>query len=314
MEACHSNIVLVIEGRDSARAIAPFAANRWPGRRVILVYTRSLALLEFRYPDGLTEADYPYVGEPAWRLSDSEWATSDFVVELLNGELVKTDLDPFQVIKSAGEIWFAAHPGFSGAHSFEVLLTHCLGADEATRERPALILTAKWESKFTRVVDTTTTEDPKYRQWSAKGRARQFFNYNFDLNSEALLTESLRKVGVDVSEFRMNEYCLQFLYWLRRQPTLSEGENSTQVKKWVGSGRYQIKLRNMGMLAFQDRLAVITDRGNDFLNLLHPDCENPDRVALLDAWHADWPNSKEQMSSYLRTFFGKQLQYRPAAR
>ena len=57
MEVSQSNVVLIIEGRDSARAIAPFAANRWPGRQVLLVYTRSLALLEFRYPDGLTEAD-----------------------------------------------------------------------------------------------------------------------------------------------------------------------------------------------------------------------------------------------------------------
>jgi hypothetical protein len=312
MEVSQSNVVLVMEGRDNARDIAPFAAERWPGRQVLVVYTRSLALFEFRYPEGLTEADYPYVGEPGWKLRDSEWAKSDFVVELLNGELEKTELDPFQVIKSAGEIWFAAHPGFSGANSFEVLLTHCLGAEEARRERPALILTAIWESKICRVLEITTTEDPKYRQWSAKGRARHFFDYNFNINSQALLTDCLRKVGVDDSNPRMDEYSLQFLYWIRKRYFMAE--NLSSGKEWVGSGRSQIKLRNMGLLAFQHGLAVITVWGNDFLNLLHPDCENPDRVALQDAWHADWPNSKEQMSSYLREFFGKQLEYKAAAR
>jgi hypothetical protein len=233
---------------------------------------------------------------------------------MLNGEVVKKDLDPFQVIKSAGEIWFAGHPGFAGANSFEVLLTQCLGADEATKERPALILTEAYGSDIARVLDTTTTEDPIFRGWSAKGWARQYFNYNFNVNSEALITECLRKVGVNVSDIGMDEYCLQFLYWLRKQPALSEGQNFTSVAKWVGSGRYQIQLRNMGLLAFQDRRAVITERGKEFLNLLHPDCEDPDRVARQDAWHADWPNSKDQMSSYLRTFFGNQLEYKPAAR
>jgi hypothetical protein len=311
MEAQQSNIVLVMEGHDNARDIAPFAAERWPGRQVLVVYTRSLALFEFRYPEGLTEADIPYIGEPAWKLRDSEWPISSFVAELLNDKVVETELDPFQVIKSAGEIWFAAHPGFSGANSFEVLLTHCLGADEATRERPALILTARWESKICRVLEITTTEDPKFRQWSAKGRARQFFNFNFNLNSKAVLTDCLRKVGVDDSD-SMDEYCLQFLYWLRKR--LFIGKENLSGKEWVGSGRSQIKLRKMGLLTFQRGEAVITVWGNDFLKLLHPDCENPYRVAQQAAWPADWPNSKEQMTSYLRTFFDKQLQYTSAAR
>lgn len=314
MEASQSNIVLVMEDRAKARAIANFAEKRWPGRQVLVVYTHYSALFEFHYPEGLTDADYPYVGEPAWKVSNSESAISGFVAEMLNGEVVKKDLDPFQVIKSAGEIWFAGHPGFSGANSFEVLLTQCLGADEAAKERPALILSEAYGSGITQVLDTTTTEDPIFREWSAKGWAWQFFDYNFNVNSEALITECLRKVGANVSDIGMDEYCLQFLYWLRKQPPLSEGQIFTSVAKWVGSGRYQIQLRNMGLLVFQDRLAVITDRGNEFLNLLHPDCEDPDRETRHKAWAADWPNSKDQMSSYLRTFFGKQLEYKPAAR
>lgn len=314
MEASQSNIVLVMEDRAKARDIAPFAEKRWPGRQVLVVFTHYSALFEFRYPEGLADVDYPYVGEPAWKVSDSESPISGFVAEMLNGEVVKKDLDPFQVIKSAAEIWFAGHPGFSGANSFEVLLTQCLGAYEAAKERPALILSEAYGSGITQVLDTTTTADPIFRGWSAKGRAMEFFNYNFNVNSGALFTECLRKVGANVSDIGMDEYCLQFLYWIRKQPTLSEGQNLTSVARWVGSGRYQIQLRNMGLLAFQDRRAVITERGKEFLSLLHPDCEDPDREARHKAWAADWPNSKEQMGAYLRTFFGKQLHYTPAAR
>jgi hypothetical protein len=231
------------------------------------------------------------------------------------------------VVKSAGEVWFACDPDHSGANAYDVLLTQCLGADEASKGRPALILRSYIEADIIRTLyNPTTTADPQFREWSNQGAAKRFFDYNFNVNSLALFGDCLRKVGVDTSDFGMSKYGLQLLYWQRGQEPLSEGRIIRSMEDWVGTGRYQpcgigsaasrasimTQLRRAGLTAYEDRLTVITDRGNDFLNLLHPDCEDPDLSARLAAWQADWPNSKAPMARYLRTFFGKQSRFKPA--
>jgi hypothetical protein len=250
------------------------------------------------------------------------------VVELINGQVNQTKLNPFEVIAGAGEIWFGCDPDHSGANGYDVLLTQCLGAEEAAKERPALIFRSMADEDIIRMLATpTTTADPRYREWSNKGHAKRFFDFNFNVNSLALFGDCLRKVGVDTSDFGMSKYALQLLYWLRGQQPLSEGRICWSMDKWTGTGRYEpfeigspasrasivTQLRTAGLTAFQDNLTVITERGNDFLNLLHPDCEDPDLSARLDSWQADWPNSKAAMSRYLRTFFGKQSRFKPVS-
>jgi hypothetical protein len=328
MATTQPSIVLVLEKPMQSRAIAPFVAERWPGRKVLAVYTFYLGLYEFRYPRGLSHGDFPYVGEPSWKVRDFGWPEAGFTLEFVNGEIVKTGLDPIQVVKSADEVWFSCDPDHSGANAFDVLLAQCFSADEAARERPALIFTSMADEDIIRMLaKPTTTADPKYREWSNRGSAKRFFDFNFNVNSLALFGDCLRKVGVDTSDFGMSKYALQLLYWLRGQQPLSEGRICWSMDKWTGTGRYQpfeigspasrasivTQLRTAGLTAFQDKLTVITERGNDFLNLLHPDCEDPDLSARLATWQSDWPNSKAAMSRYLRTFFGKQSRFKPVS-
>ena len=333
MEISPSNIVLVMEKPSQARAIAPLVAGRWPGRQVLVVFTLYLGLYEFRYPRGLSHGDFPYVGEPTWKVrnfgdsGDSGPRPLSFAFDLTNGQMNHTTLNPLEVVTSAGELWFACDPDHSGANAFDVLLTQCLGAEEAAKTYPSLILHALDDGSVIRSFETpSTTADPAYREWSNKGLAKRFFDYNFNVNSLALFGDCLRKVGVDTSDFGLSKYALQLLYWQRSQEPLSEGRIIRLMEDWVGTGRYKpcgigsvasrssimMQLRRAGLTAYEDRLTLITDRGNDFLNLLHPDCEDPDLSARLAAWQADWPNSKAAMARYLRTFFGKQARFKPA--
>ena len=327
METNQPSIVLVLEKPMQSRAIAPFVAARWPGRKVLAVYTFYLGLYEFRYPRGLSHSDFPYVGEPSWKVRDFGWPEAGFTLEFINGEIVHTRLDPIKVVKSADEVWFACDPDHSGANGFDVLLSQCLGEEEAAKERPALVFRSLVEEDVIRTLDIpTTTADPRYREWSNKGHAKRFFDYNFNVNSLALFGDCLRKVGVDTSDFGMSKYALQLLYWLCGQEPLSEGRICWSMDKWTGTGRYTpfgigspasrapiiTQLRSAGLTAYQDKLTVITDRGNDFLDQLHPDCEDADLSARLATWQADWPNSKAPMTRYLRTFFGKQARFKPA--
>lgn len=334
MEISQSNVVLVMEKPSQARAVAPFVAGRWPGRQVLVVFTLYLGLYEFRYPRGLSHADFPYVGEPAWKVRDFGDAGDpgprplSFAFDLTHGQINQTKLNPFEVVASAGELWFACDPDHSGANGFDVLVTECLGVEAAAKEYPALILHSLDGESVKQALQTpATTADPAYREWSDKGWAKRYFDYNFNVNSLALFGECLRKVGIDTSDFGMSKYGLQLLYWLRGQEPISEGCILNSMDQWSGTGRYHphglgssasrasimTQLRRAGLSAYQDRLTTITDRGNEFLNLLHPDCEDPDLSARLAAWQADWPNSKDKMSRYLRTFFGKQSRFKPAS-
>lgn len=315
MDVSQSNIVLVMDKRSQANAIAPYAAKRWPGRQVFVVFTLYKGFYEFSYPQGLSRDDFPFLVRPEWKVRDFEWSDYRFVVELLNGEAEETDLDPFQTIKRAGEICFACNPGRSGVNAFEVLLTECLGADEAAKERPALILDSMLEESIIRAFDApSTTANPQFLEWSKHGWAMAFFHFNFNVNSKALFGECLRKVGVDTSDFTLTYNCLELLYRLRKQRPVSECQDVTPLADLTGTGRYQIQLRKIGLLAYQDRVAVITDRGHEFLNMLHPDCEDPELPDWLAFLQSDWPYSTGKMMRYLDAFFRNQLEYKPAAR
>ncbi|WP_274644252.1 hypothetical protein [Pseudomonas serbica] len=335
METTQPSIVLVMEKPSQARAVAPFVAGRWPGRQVLAVFTLYLGLYEFRYPRGLAYGDFPYVGEPAWKVRDFGDSGDpgprplSFAFDLTDGQINHTKLSPFEVVANAGELWFACDPDHSGANAFDVLLAKCLGAEATAKEYPSLILHALDGGSVVRAMETpSTTADLAYREWSNRGWAKRFFDYNYNVNSLGLFGDCLRKVGVDTSDFGMSKYGLQLLYWMRGQEPLSEGRIMKSMDDWTGTGRYEpfgigspasrasiiTQLRRAGLTAYQDKLTVITERGNDFLNLLHPDCEDPDLSARLDAWQSDWPNSKAPMTRYLRTFFGKQARFKSAAR
>jgi len=57
---------------------------------------------------------------------------------------------------------------------------------------------------------------------------------------------------------------------------------------------------------------AISDKGRALLDLLHPDCEDADLPFRLDAWFREGlSGSQARIDSYLRTFFGNQMQFRP---
>lgn len=324
-----SSVLLVMEKPSQLKAIAPLVAARWPGRPVFAVMTFYLGLYEFRYPRGLGFSDLPFVSDPTWKIRDFGWENQCFVVELTNGQYERTELCPFEVVKSGAEIWFGCDPDSSGANGYERLLTECLGLEAAAQERPAMIIQSLDHASLQRTLtEPNSTASPMFRSWANAGDAKRFFDYNFNVNSLAILGDCLRKVGVDTEEFGMSKYALQTLYGLRGVAPLSEGRLIHRMDKWPGTGRYPIcelgspasrssilaQLKTAGLVTYEGRLVALSDRGHDFLNLLHPDCEDADLPARLEAWKKDWPNSKPKITRYLRTFFGKQLRYKPLVR
>jgi hypothetical protein len=60
-----------------------------------------------------------------------------------------------------------------------------------------------------------------------------------------------------------------------------------------------------------DRTEVsISPRGESFLGLLHPDCEDPDLPARIDNWMTKgFDASRPVIDRYTKTYFGKQMRF-----
>lgn len=321
-----SNIVFVMEKLYHARQLSPHITCRWPGVKVFAILTRYLGLYEFRYPRGLKFSDFPYISDPSWQPRIFEGAPQSKVVELVNGNVRNTDLEPTDILTPSGTIWYACEPDSSGANAYHVLLRQCLGPAAAAVERPALLLYAYDTSSIEFSLDyPSSTASQEFQTMLRHGEAKRFFDYNFNVNALALFGICLRKVGVDTDRYSLSKYALQLMYALQGLQ-LTEGAVLRMMEHWPGTGRYAPSelgspasrapilegLCSAGLLERSGRQVALSANGAALLSWLHPDCEDPDLPARLQVWQNGWPCSKERMSRYLRTFFGKQARFKPS--
>jgi hypothetical protein len=324
MNDLQPSIVLILEKPAQAHAIAPLVTTYWPGKRVMAIYTFYLGLYEFRYPRGLTYAELPYTRDPVWKKRDFAAFARAPVVEFIDGQVLKADFEPALILTNAETIWYGCDPDASGANAYQVLLTECLGAELAAKERPAMFMRSMDDRSLRDALDaSTTTAIPQFQKWLKSGEAKRFFDYNFNVNSLAILGECLRAVGVNTTNYGISKYSIQLLYVLKESGQLKESRVLQMMDQWPGTGRYGLSslgspasrgkilqgLVQAGLLDQSGMLICLSDRGREFIELLHPDCQDRDLPARLNEWQVQWPESRGKVERYLRTFFGKQLKF-----
>lgn len=64
-----------------------------------------------------------------------------------------------------------------------------------------------------------------------------------------------------------------------------------------------------GLLIEDDKYYSITAKGQEFLSLLHRECNDQDLPYRLHQWCQNWNDSKPTIDRYLRTFFGRQKRF-----
>lgn len=312
-------VVFVVEKPANLRALAPHLSAKWPGK-VYAITTLYIGLYEFHYPRGLNMADFPFVGEPAWKKRPLK---SSPVFSVEGGEARQCDLEPADILRGASSILFAADPDPSGAVAFHILLSECLGPESACASRPALRLYALDDHSIGEAVESAgTTDDDWFQSLRNAGIARRFFDFNYNINAMALFGNALRQVGGVSRDYLVSKYSLQLLYALRDQPPIdSERALIRMMHEWPGTGRYA--RRDLGSPASQPAIieglrsaglvheAGLSAAGQAFLDLLHPDCRDPDLPARITRWEQAWPSSRTAVERYLRTFFGKQKRFTP---
>lgn len=322
------HILIVAEKPSIARAIAPFARKHWPAAHLTFVNANPYGNFKFAYPRGLKWADYPTLSEPQHKLRDwSDWRCPP--VELAtNGALAPLAMSP-DLLTRADLIVNACDPDHTGAVSFDILLNQVFGDDRA-KDCPSLCLFAIDDASIEKSFSKMHAFGETFASLTAYGHAKRYFDWNWNVNAQALLGEAARRAGVAADAPPVSKYALQLLYALQHSAPVTDGTVAVMMDKWSGTGRYSYamgawrprlgscasrwtiieNLLAAGLLARQDTLLTLSPVGHAFLALVHPDCRDFDLPFRLHAWcEQGLGTAQPAMDRYLKTFFGKQKRY-----
>lgn len=326
--------VVVVTKPSHTRIILPLIRRMHPGRRIVGVLDGSMSLLGFRYPRGLSMAEYPFVSDPVWRPSDERIERGHRVYEFVDGQRVTLEADPFETLRDAEAVICAEGDWYGGAANFDMLLRHSGGSALADRPHPVV----PWlrHNQVDRPIEEQgigSTHDADFTRLRDGGLAKRRFDWCFAVNSQALLGAAFRQATGRQPDRTIGKNSLQLLYAMREMEPRRDGPLIGTMVDWAGTGRYartrhedilgsamsrvQI-LEDLVDIGLVERtpgspgrspMTSISDAGRRFLDLLHPDCRDPDQPFRIREWQLQGTDSHAAIDRYIRTFFGKQKRF-----
>lgn len=326
------NVLIVAEKPGITRFTAQLTQEHWPSATLTFVHAVPYGNFKFDYPRGLGHNEFPFISPPRdKRIPWAEWMCPPFTLKD-DGALVQTELRD-ELFLQADLILNACDPDHTGSLAFYTLLHQVFGDDRALR-CPTLYLTSCDEATIRKSLAELRSFEEVFAQSLAYGQAKRYFDWNWNINSIAILGKAMRSVGAPSDAPPLSKYALQLLYALRTQPFMTDGRVIDRMHRWAGTGRYEIRkgwwqpslgscasrcliLENLHQAGLLERREEpggrstmgLSDIGHALLNRLHPDCEDPDLPFRLDAWCNQGELSKPAMDRYIRTFFGKQKRF-----
>jgi hypothetical protein len=129
---------------------------------------------------------------------------------------------------------------------------------------------------------------------------------------------------------------LQLLYWFRRRARgkgryVQSHDATRAMRNWQGTGKYPVSgisgtrfglgaeefqnyalhtLVDRGLVAEADSRFTLSEDGDAFLDVFHPDCEDADQPFRTAAWTClPLEKAEEAIGRYIQTFFGKQRRF-----
>lgn len=333
-------IVVVTEKPQITRLLAPHLSTKWPAERILCVCTFSLGLYDFLVPRDLRVQYLPRITPPVWkrrvaRSSAGQVMELPIVTEVVDGNVLPSDLPFVDALRQASEIICATDPDSTGASAWDVLLRQTLSPSQASSPRPWInTFSLAFEALQSATREIGSTCSPVFEALRLQGEGKRYFDWNWITNAFVLHGLAFRAVGGKGSAVP-SKWGIQLLYAMRDGSAATEGELIARMAHWPGSGKYApVGMGSMmsrgaiveglvtGGLIRPDATAARRDRsrplcispvGRAFLDHLHQDTCDADLPARLDAWLTEWPRSRPKMERYLRTVFGKQRRFNPAA-
>lgn len=307
----------------SKRLIDAFSRSKSDREFVVSLHPTSIVGLNrrFHYPRGLAWSAYPFVGAPQYKpldLMDKAFPPS---IWPSGATPMGTIEDLHEVFREVDQVVLALDPDASS----ELMLEHIvhglvdLGLSRECMQR--LILRDFTDAAMAADIDSMSRYSPN-APLLHQARIRKHFDYGFDVNSLAIFGKAMRLAGTN-DDTPMSKFMLQLLYAIRSQPGSTDGELVSLMSGWKGTGRYDVPSLNLfgspvsrgqiilnlvasGLVRSDGRKNALSDAGERFLEILHPDSEDPDLPFRLQEWQMLPPTeARERIDTYLRTFFGK---------
>lgn len=319
------NLVIVTEKVNHSQFIATFATKLFPNCNVHFIQILSIGLYDFKYPRHLKMRDFPVVKAVEWKLRYEEIGFGNRVFLLVNNGLKPTHLSIEETLKTADEIVCALVPERTLIHSFKTLILNSCGKDKYHSKMRAIPINLLSEKSITQAfLSECSTEDEWFVDLYKQAKVRKYFDYNFNLNSAAIMGRALAKVGVDQGRFILSKNSLIVMYYLRQVGQIGHIDFLKIMNgNWSGTGKYQKgsigsiasqstileQLNEVGLICGLYDDIKLSEKGESLLAELHPDCCDLDLTFRLDAWMEEGERSQPQIDRYIKTMFGKQKRF-----
>jgi hypothetical protein len=276
----------------------------------------------FQFPHGLKWSDFPYVGEPSYRPIEIEDTRPVKGLKELSRRRSISGEEGSEALHSADQILLLMDPHGSSAHLAKRFLS------DHFQTIPWERTLYPWITDFTddgmrRALTDAKRADSFVFPHITNSELRRFFDYNFLVNSFALLGNTVMQ-DAGLAGPMPSKYGLQLLYDALNTGPLGDGYRVERMARWKGTGKYNAShydgvgssasrsaivenLVSGGFFSRNGKMTDITDGGRRYLELLHPACRDEDLPFRIGDW-TELPEAeaRAKMTRYLRTFFGKQ--------
>ena len=311
------------------RCIAPLLISHYPSEQLVFINSLYIGNISSRYPHNLKWSEYPLSVQP--QLKTRPWSYWHCKTNNAKGELIDMELTT-TLLESAREFLFAGDPSGFPALSFDMLVNRHFSNKKI--KLSAIRLYALDQKTVHEALSEKSDFYENMKDLLNYGKIRNYFTYNFNLNSFSILGVALSKIGI--KEGFLSKYMLQLLYLLAKKPSLQnevEGKVIHAMSHWKGTGKYIKKCEDVNFFrdhaqlgSMTSRITIIenllkmqlltrnlkasnlllTDKAYALMDLLPKDCEDSDLPFRLHLWsQMDFPEAQVKMDIYLKTYFGK---------
>jgi hypothetical protein len=340
-----------------APAVLAHYSKIYPGEPIVFINSIYFGNAPYHYPHNLKWAQYPVTLPDKYRLAPwYRWHAKMINPHYAEDKKIVIDIDKDDLpedflldyefktedFKKAKEFLFAADPsGFPSRLHHDMIERYIDPIPE--NERPMLTAIGLYALDNESVIKAFTEKELFYQKMAKQlnaGKVFHYFTYNYNVNSLAIFSPALEKLGI--KNIMMSKNMLLLLYWMRENPfPTSEGKLIAHgMCNWKGTGKYVLNKRfqiggsasrgqiienliNMGLIDQFKKTGYKSDKsenqlvtyhqlhlgskGYEFLKLLHKDCNDADLPFRLEQWkNEDFETVKPKIDRYLKTFFGKQ--------
>lgn len=348
--------VIVMESPQYAEQLARCASRKWPGETLILLVCHSYTLTAMSLPRDIPYAQYPVISEPVLR---PNLERNGSVCSFFRGYRVGADehlerlslsfAETRSLLNRTDNIVCVSHGGHSGALGFDTLLQ--LMCVEPLDRPCEVVMTAggtdmaSIERDFNRLL---YTDGVRFKTLVNAGRVKQYFDYNWAVNSVSILGDLYSRVMHTPGPMFISKNALQAFFCIKEMQTITEFwmEQAMEPRLWRGTGDFEgyesrylhglgspasrhriveqlhdmglvslekfatINAERAGMHSLETKHYALTEAGLTFHARLHDGAMDPNLTFRLDQWMAmPLAEATHQMNRYLHTFFDTQKQF-----